>query len=78
MTLVSWLGTRLETARPTVARNTSTSAVLMVVAAVHELTGAIAAFIPGVSDDPLTPDGILSRSLAPSKRAERRILSCSL
>lgn len=65
MTLVSWLGLGPGLARAPMARNTSTSAVLMVVAAVHKLTGAMAAFIPGVSDDPLTPAGILSRSLQP-------------
>jgi hypothetical protein len=47
MTLVSWLGTGPGLARAPMARNTSSSAVHMVVAAVHILTGALAAFIPG-------------------------------
>jgi hypothetical protein len=60
MTLVSWLGLVLGVARAPMARNTSTSAALIVVAAVLTLTRALAAFILGVSDDPLTPAGILS------------------
>lgn len=68
MILVSWLGPGCAAAMAAVAavaRNKSASAVLMVVAAVHKLTDAKAAFIPGVSDDPMTQAGILSRSLPP-------------